>query len=716
MPPTSSPHEILPSWKYLTSFNRGLTTTCELCPPRPYLSLTIPKDEKNTGNNVVVRRAVFTTLSHDQGFSSSNPELDGSYEDSNTFLEVRVVDSLGQDRVPHERLTRNRRADFEFFEHVICWDFRDRECWFRDEKEELPPFESGLIPAQWLAAIRSGDVVQVVPRAQFPAWVNYLVEVRIELWVEVVQEESIIRPISVLISRTTYQPLRQEEKEIRVVVIESSDHVDQPVRLTLRRTSLANQDRLLYEALSYCWGDGYEVVPISLVDDAGSLVELLVSSNLEHAIRRIRQPDKDRLFWIDLLSINQNDMAERSQQVAMVSEIYASAQSVCVWIGEIDEIVHTQKDIEVIQTVAVSCAPDKTREEADSTVLDVNGNTNWFNDRIFLRPWFQRVWVLQEVWNAASAFPTQDDERRHRVSVLCGEFTIPWWVIMQANACLFRGFRIHKNNTMPSLWMDLFDVPRRLHDPWMVVPGNRMDILSLVIRGLDFKASDPRDRIFALLGFGQETYQVSRLPALVKPDYNKTTAQVFCDFTLWWIREYRSLRILSAVHTLRKRTWVDLSEDHSFRQDDDLFEPYQQPTWTVWSNGDSTWARGTLALNEPHAYRACRENSIDIQLLEDDRSKHGGWFVPTFRGIQMGTIVSIQAYDLAHLAQPQRSDMAKAFIRVFDPTGDQGTWRNTKSSLGEVVDAVSDDVECSVDFHTSLIPKRGHIIQTICPA
>jgi hypothetical protein len=59
---------------------------------------------------------------------------------------------------------------------------------------------------------------------------------------------------------------------------------------------------------------------------------------------------------------------------------------------------------------------------------------------------------------------------------------------------------------MPSLWMDLFDVPRRLHDPWMVVPGNRMDILSLVIRGLDFKASDPCDRIFALLGFGQETY------------------------------------------------------------------------------------------------------------------------------------------------------------------------------------------------------------------
>jgi hypothetical protein len=164
-------------------------------------------------------------------------------------------------------------------------------------------------------------------------------------------------------------------------VIESSEHVDQPVRLTLRRTSLANPDRLLYEALSYCWGDGYEVVPISLVDDAGSLVELLVSSNLEHAIRRIRQPDKDRLFWIDLLSINQNDMAERSQQVAMMSEIYASAQSVCVWIGEIDEIVHTQKDIEVIQTVAVSCAPDKTREEAHSTVLDINGNTNWFNDR-----------------------------------------------------------------------------------------------------------------------------------------------------------------------------------------------------------------------------------------------------------------------------------------------------------------------------------------------
>jgi len=60
-------HQILPGWKHFTSFHRGLLSTCYLCPPRPYLSLQMPGLGEYSGNRLIVRRAVLTTVSHDQG-------------------------------------------------------------------------------------------------------------------------------------------------------------------------------------------------------------------------------------------------------------------------------------------------------------------------------------------------------------------------------------------------------------------------------------------------------------------------------------------------------------------------------------------------------------------------------------------------------------------------------------------------------------------------
>jgi hypothetical protein len=90
-----------------------------------------------------------------------------------------------------------------------------------------------------------------------------------------------------------------------------------------------------------------------------------------------------------------------------------------------------------------------------------------------------------------------------------------------------------------------------------------LDILTAVIGGMDMKASNPRDKIFSLLVFGQETHRIAELPDLIRPDYTKTILQVYVDFTHWWIKHHRSLRILSAIYTLTGRTWLDLSGPNS---------------------------------------------------------------------------------------------------------------------------------------------------------
>jgi hypothetical protein len=546
----ASQYDSLPEWQYFTAFHTTRKAVCKDCPQRPYISLSVPYIP---GNRVVVRRAVFTTISHDQGWATFRPELNGTYEDTWTYFEVRVVDSTGRDRIPREVTTQNVRASSEPKKHVVCWDFRDDKYWLlSEEHKEAPASHSGITPSKWMAALQAGDIIQTVPRAEFLAWVNNIVEARIEIWIELFPERSHPGAVHATNTYEAYRPLQIASKEIRLVNIEPSNNhsgldEEEPPHLTLKYTNLGGPNHDQYETLSYCWGDRLSTSPIFLRSSEESPPrEVQIGTDLRNALKRLRQPDQTRTFWIDLLCINQLDPEERSHQVALMGEIYASAKSLSVWLGELeDDHFHTQSDLAVWQTIATT---------SEKNPAESHGNAGLWHDRVFLRPWFQRVWVVQEVWNTLSSRLNQDNDKYGPISVLCGHLKLPWWLVVQANICLFHNFPSRRNWSMPVLWTELLNVTRDRHTPHHVAAGPRLDILSIVIKGLDMKATDPRDRIFALLIFGWETYRIAELDELLRPDYAKTIEQVYTNFTIWWIKQNHSLRILSAVHTLRHRT------------------------------------------------------------------------------------------------------------------------------------------------------------------
>lgn len=82
-----------------------------------------------------------------------------------------------------------------------------------------------------------------------------------------------------------------------------------------------------YEALSYRWSSGK---PPSRINCNGKL--LAITSNLQEALRRLNVVD--RLLWVDSICINQDDVVEKGEQVALMSEIYSKAVRVLVWLGE----------------------------------------------------------------------------------------------------------------------------------------------------------------------------------------------------------------------------------------------------------------------------------------------------------------------------------------------------------------------------------------------
>ncbi|KAH8588662.1 heterokaryon incompatibility protein-domain-containing protein, partial [Bisporella sp. PMI_857] len=84
-----------------------------------------------------------------------------------------------------------------------------------------------------------------------------------------------------------------------------------------------------YEALSYVWGDSNQRMTITCEGSS-----LSIPKSLHVALKRFRLKSSSRVLWADAICINQRDDLERSQQVALMGQIYSNATMVLAWLGE----------------------------------------------------------------------------------------------------------------------------------------------------------------------------------------------------------------------------------------------------------------------------------------------------------------------------------------------------------------------------------------------
>jgi len=673
----------------------------------------------------VVRRVVFTINSHDQGFSNEEGHLRKTYEHSWTNFDARVVQPSGQDRIRRRRVQTNAHAWRYYIKHVVCWDYRDERGpdELLDESRKTGRHwgrEFWRTWRDWLGSIQSGDSIHLIPRAYYPAWTNYVDFAQIEVWAESVGTGSLGRQLSFgsWNNYAMYRPLQLEGKEIRVVDIEPTKESDDDICLSIRYISLAGSTpHVPYDALSYCWGAPEDPEPVYIQleregeDETSSYgrSSIMVNRSLFAALKRLRQPEKVQTLWIDLICINQNNLEERAQQVALMGDIFGRAETVHVWLGEGSPTMYEAfDDIKTIQdrychdaNHNITSKPQETHE----FMLSRHDQWALHNDTLFELPWFRRVWVLQEVWNRHSPDPGGS---MRPVAVLCGPKKVSWESVMQANICfsdMKRHLRTTNDQLSPPLWASLFSIGRTVSEGLSVSPSSRLDILDMAIRGLDLMASDPRDKIFALLTFGKETYEIASLPSTVRPDYSKSVDRVFCDFTRWWICRHNSLRILSTVNALTGRTWVDLSEpNRSSHKASDLGH-LGHPSWCFWHEGHSDWSYGTLALPESNDYRASGDTHVDLDLLAVPQVTAGPSEDPhltlRLRGRLIATITCLQPYpffakaikphpyfrriipsevlsEYSAAQGPWENEMAEAYARIFDPASSIGTWLPAK--------------------------------------
>jgi hypothetical protein len=107
--------------------------------------------------------------------------------------------------------------------------------------------------------------------------------------------------------------------------------------------------------------------------------QIAITENCESAIRTFRKRWSKRILWIDAICIDQAHVAERNHQVKLMAEIYSSASQVLAYLGP-----------RVLNGVINYLDSDNHCHSGTTIIRD---DLVAFLDL----PYFNRVWVLQEV-------------------------------------------------------------------------------------------------------------------------------------------------------------------------------------------------------------------------------------------------------------------------------------------------------------------------------
>ncbi|KAF2159824.1 hypothetical protein M409DRAFT_60426 [Zasmidium cellare ATCC 36951] len=273
-----------------------------------------------------------------------------------------------------------------------------------------------------------------------------------------------------------------------------------------------NQSELAYEAVSYAWGSPKDVVAIQL-DGHGSF---LVTRNLRAAFKRLRSQDSVRRLWADQICINQRNVSERNQQVAIMWIIFNEAAKVIVWLGEPGGPTFKLSK-SFVEDLAKTPYADEMRYLIEHPSLHKLGS------------WWSRSWVVQEFVSA-----------RTEPAMYFGPHKLDWAVF--GDSCWNQLIKTSHPETIRALF-SVLTMGRRLADLRKLSHRGQTTILSLDWTLLQTECSDPRDKLYSLLGLLSQAER-----DVVTVDYAKDTRETFTIATQAFLvanMRYGILRLIS---------------------------------------------------------------------------------------------------------------------------------------------------------------------------
>ena len=279
-----------------------------------------------------------------------------------------------------------------------------------------------------------------------------------------------------------YKPLKHNlGEEIRPIVLYAGEPLDNLV-CDIIVVSLA--DRPAYEAVSYTWANTKGDASLtSVISCRGK--GIAITKNCEAALQRLRLQNRSRRLWIDAICINQNDTSEKNHQVRLMSRIYTNAWQVLAYLGvKPDQVTNGLQRI-------ISYLKD------ENSAVSGASSTKEYLQGLLGAAYFDRIWILQEIG------------------------------LSQSVTLIIRAYEVRWTGAVISKTLDLcfaFGVQPPSVLRWKPAsrPEEEKDILAVLSKSRNFSATNPRDKVYALLGLTHPEFSI-QFPI----DYSLSPSEVF---------------------------------------------------------------------------------------------------------------------------------------------------------------------------------------------
>lgn len=285
-----------------------------------------------------------------------------------------------------------------------------------------------------------------------------------------------------------------------------------------------------YTALSYMCGRDEPTHQI-FVDDR----RFLVRRNLYDFLSYQNSISANEWYWIDAISIRQDDLAEKGAQVRHMGSIYEMAGTVLVWLGM------PRPDTEA----ALSFLNFAESNFGDSAVGDrlqhaFQGDITRVTtaiEELFARDYWWRLWPVQEIVLA------------RQIVIQCGRESIKWDSLL---------FWSHNTNSIRAASGDdsggnkYFPIQRYEVDHLVQERADRAKqsrkagLLSMMYTHAHKKCEDPRDRVYAMLSMTGYTFVGLPEVEPIVPDYQKPAEDLI-------------FHLLTHVNIPKSTSWIFLS-------------------------------------------------------------------------------------------------------------------------------------------------------------
>lgn len=334
-----------------------------------------------------------------------------------------------------------------------------------------------------------------------------------------------------------YSSLHPKRREFRLLTLKKAAKRD-PIQCSLFGTSLDSPPP--YEALSYAWGSHDQSSRILINGQ-----DFNVTQNLNEALEQLRLEREDRTIWVDAICINQDDIPERNAQVAQMKTIYNKARRVIVWLGKEAE------DSDIAMQLLMEL---KDRNMDQKWIEDTVGSSALSKPylalaKMLLRPYWYRLWIVQEIAFARDAV------------LHCGALSISYSAVEDFSETfdtVFQKFDYDHKDPVRILSIRTsigIGGPSIMPKLGAARYSTRTPLLNLLIEHRDKISSDPRDKLFGLIGMSN--LNTSSKDGTVI-DYSRSVSEVYKKLVQVVVEETNELDIICCSSNVSSNQgWVE---------------------------------------------------------------------------------------------------------------------------------------------------------------